>query len=130
MGRNARLKRERRAARAAAAADQRRRIGFVVAPCSHKDCPNRQPPGTHLLYKPDGSHYTACDDCVQGMMRGLKAAGIDCQVVTLAALEHMKANPPQGPAVIPPNKPGFGDRSVRGVGSTRDESSGAIPPPE
>lgn len=106
MGRKARLKRERRQKRAEQAAKQRKLLGFEVAPCSYKRCPNGRPPGTHLLWRTDGEgHYTACDDCVQNQMQALKLAGINTQVVTVNALAHMRNNPPQGPAVIPPPEP-------------------------
>lgn len=99
MGRKSRMKRERRAERKRIAAEQRRRIGFEIAPCSYKKCPNGQPPGTHLLMRKDGEgHYTACDDCVEATMQALKLAGIDAQVATVDAIEHMRSNPPRKPA--------------------------------
>jgi hypothetical protein len=102
MGRNAKMKRERRVARAAIATEQKRSIGFAIAPCSFQRCKHNRPPGTHILWRVDGQgHYTACDDCVQHMMQALKFVGIDIQVVTVNALAHMRHNEPQGPAVKP-----------------------------
>lgn len=94
MGRKARLKRKRRAERERIRHAQRKRLGFALAPCSFKRCPNGRPPGTHILRLRDGTHYTACDDCANPMMVDLKRQGIDAQVATVSALEHLKNNPP------------------------------------
>jgi hypothetical protein len=95
MGRNARLKRERREKRKALAADQRREIGFVVEPCSNRRCPERRPPGTHVIMRKDGAgNYSSCDTCVKDTMLLLKQAGIDAQVATVGALAQMRDHPP------------------------------------
>jgi len=101
MGRNAKLKAGRRSKREATARDQRRRIGFEIAPCSYQHCPNNRPIGTHIFWRKDGEgHYASCDDCVQQMMQALKLAGIDAQVVTVNALEHLRSNPPHSPTDV------------------------------
>jgi len=100
MGRNAKLKAERRRKRTAVARDQEQRIGFVIAPCSYKHCPNGRPPGDLLLWRADGEgHYASCEGCSEDMMRSLKLAGIDAQVVTVAALEHLRQS---GKLEVPP----------------------------
>jgi len=95
MGRNARLKRGRRDARQSRRYEQRTRLGFSLEPCSNRKCPERRPPGTHVIMRADGlGNYSSCDSCAQTMMHALKAEGIDAQVATVDALAHMRQHPP------------------------------------
>ena len=102
MGRNARLKRERREKRQSRCHEQRTRLGFSLEPCSNRrNCPEHRPPGTHVLMLPGGNNYSSCDSCVQEMMLALKAEGIDAQVATVDALAHMRQHPPTTPVPSP-----------------------------
>lgn len=91
MGKKQKIKARRRADRRSAEKLK------LLPPCSYKMCANGRPPGTNLIRKmnaegrPSGEFLTACDDCIQPMMEGLHAAGVDAQVFTRAALEQLNA---------------------------------------
>lgn len=96
MGRNARLKRERREARKkAGVVKHHKRDKFP--PCSYKDCEHGRPEATHLLLLEDGNYFAACDDCIEPMMQALRMKGINAQVVTKAAVEQLSRAAKRGP---------------------------------
>ena len=110
MGRNARLKRERR--------EKRKRLGIrrnrrreKMPPCSYRSCENGNPPGTHILQKTDGNFFSSCDDCITPMMHALKGQGIDAQVVSVEALEMLNRAATLDAVPVPDDPDWTGEKS-------------------
>jgi len=57
--------------------------------CSNRECPNRRPHSTHIIRKGDGTFFAACDACVEPMAQAVRLTGIDVQIVSKRALEHL-----------------------------------------
>ena len=70
--------------------------------CSTKGCKRTS---EFILRKGDGNFHCACSECLQPMTVALKAKGIDVQIVTRNALDHLRR---QGkmPSIMPaPDEP-------------------------